>query len=57
MNKPEWTHTKTIQHGSCTINIYRPVLTERERAKQESRTREALERVMSAYLHKREVAP
>lgn len=57
MNKPEWAHTKTIQHGSCTINIYRPVLTERERAKQESRTREALERVMSSYLHKREVAP
>ena len=52
----EWTHTKTIHHGSCTINIHRPVLTEAERAKQERKTKEALERVMRDYIHKKEAA-
>lgn len=53
----EWTRTKTLQHGPCTINLHRPVLTAAERTKRESRTKETLERVMRDYLHKKEATP
>jgi len=34
---------KTLQHGNCTIEIYRPIVTEAEAAKNEETARKALE--------------
>lgn len=53
----EWTQTKTIQHGACTIVIHRPVLTDTERVKRERQVQSTLERVMREYIHNKEVTP
>lgn len=44
---------KTIQKGTATVVILRPVLSEDERTRRESTTRTALEGVMRDYLHRR----
>lgn len=44
---------KTIQAGAATIVISRPVLSEKERAARESKTRTALEGAMREYFDRR----
>ena len=44
---------KTIQRGTATIVIARPVLSEEERTAREGKTRTTLEGVMREYLHRR----
>ncbi len=44
---------KTIKRGAATIIIRRPILTEAEKAKQESKTRAALEAAMRNYIYRR----
>jgi hypothetical protein len=58
----EWTstlpgyRTKTIQHGSCTIIVHRPVLTEQERTKREKQIQDSLGRGLSEYLRRKEMS-
>ena len=40
---------KTVQHGTVTINIYRPILTEQERKKREKQIMGALARILCKY--------
>ena len=49
-----WTTSKTIRHGSCTVILHRPELTQTERAKRERAAKETLERVMREYLNRKE---
>lgn len=51
---PEWTQTKTLQHGNCTIVIHRPVLTAPERAKRERQVQDILRRELRNYIFKEE---
>lgn len=51
-----WTPSKTIRHGSCTVIIHRPELTHTERAKREQAAKETLERVMREYLNRKDQA-
>ena len=44
---------KTIKRGAVTIIIRRPILTEADKAKQESKTRAALESAMRDYINRR----
>lgn len=44
---------KTIKRGAATIIIRRPILSEAEKAKQESKTRAALESAMRDYINRR----
>lgn len=46
---------KTIQTGTATIVISRPVLSEEERTAREGKARTALESVMRDYIRKKEV--
>lgn len=46
--------TKTIQHGSCTITIQRPILTPAEQTKREQEAKQTLERVMRDYVRRKE---
>lgn len=46
--------TKTIQHGSCTITICRPILDTAEQAKREKQTQAALERGLRDYILRKE---
>lgn len=50
----EWTQTKTLQHGNCTITIHRPVLTAQERAKRERQVQDVLRRELRNYIFKEE---
>lgn len=45
---------KTIQKGSCTIHILRPMLDEKEQAKREAHTKAVAERVLSDYYIRKE---
>lgn len=47
----EWIKTQTIQHGSCTIVIHRPVLTAEEREKREQQTCATLARLKRESIH------
>lgn len=38
----EYKLTKTIKRKNCTVNIYRPILTEKERTKRERQVMDAL---------------
>ena len=40
---------KTIKHGDCTINIFRPELDDVERKKREKFVADAVGRVLSSY--------
>lgn len=51
---PGQTAPKTLQHGACTINIYRPTLTPAERAKREQNVKEILGREMLDYLRRKD---
>lgn len=42
MNKTETYRTTTIKVGNCTINIYHPILTEKERLEREEMVKTAL---------------
>ena len=53
----EWTTTnlpgyreKTMQYGNCTIVVFRPELTQQERAKREQQIKTELERGLRDYL-------
>lgn len=56
----EWTstlpgyRTKTIKHGSCTIIVHRPILTEQEQAKRERQIQDSLSRGLSDYMRRKE---
>ena len=50
----EWTQTKTLQYGNCTITIHRPVLTAPERAKRERQVQDVLRRELRNYIFKEE---
>lgn len=45
---------KTIQKGSCTIHILRPMLDEKEQAKREAHIKAVAERVLSDYYKRKE---
>ena len=45
---------KTIQKGSCTIHILRPVLDEKEKAKREAHVKAVAERVLRDYYIRKE---
>ena len=45
---------KTIQKGSCTIHILRPMLDEKEQAKREEHIKAVAERVLSDYYKRKE---
>ena len=45
---------KVIQHGNCTIQILRPELTEKERAKREAHATAVAERVLRDYYIRKE---
>lgn len=45
---------KTIQHGTCTIRILRPELSEKERIKRETHVKAVAERVLSDYYNRKE---
>lgn len=49
----EWT-TKTLQRGSCTIVLRRPMLTQTERDRREQAVRESLECVLREYVKRKE---
>lgn len=42
MNKTETYRTTTIRVGNCTINIHRPILTDKERLEREEVVKTAL---------------
>lgn len=46
---------KSIQKGTATIVISRPILSEEERTAREGKTRTTLEGVMRDYLHRKEL--
>lgn len=46
--------TETIQHGSCTIVVHRPVLTKEEAAKRERQALTVLETTMKSYIARKE---
>lgn len=46
--------TKTIQYGTCTIIIQRPILTPAERAKREKQVRVNLENTLKDYYIRKE---
>lgn len=41
--------TRTIRHGSCTLIVHRPELSDAERAKREQAVRETLARELRSY--------
>lgn len=49
----EWT-SKTLQHGTCTIVIHRPVLTKEEAAKRERQVLTVMEATMRPYIARKE---
>lgn len=49
----KWT-TKTMHHGSCTVNIHRPVLSSEEQAKREQAARDTIGRVLLEYVRRKE---
>lgn len=46
--------TQTIQHGSCTITIQRPILTPAEQTKRGQAVKGTLERVLRDYVRRKE---
>ena len=59
----EWTlsetkpgyRAKTIQRGSCTIVIHRPILAKDEAAKREAKVKAELARSITEYIKRKEV--
>ena len=45
---------KVIQHGSCTIQILRPELDEKEQAKREAHLKSVAERTLANYYKRKE---
>ncbi len=45
---------KTIQHGSCTIQLLRPELTAAERGKREAYVRIVAEKTLASYYNRKE---
>ena len=45
---------KTIKKGACTIEILRPILDDKERAKREAHVKAVAERVLSDYYKRKE---
>lgn len=62
VNAAEWADSpenpgyrvKVIKHGNCTIQILRPNLEDRERAKREAHTKAVAERTLSNYYKRKE---
>ena len=52
----DWT-TQTLQYGSATIIVHRPVLTEKERAKREQQVQDAMAGAMRDYMKRKEITP
>lgn len=46
--------TKVIQHGNCTIRIFRPDLDAKEQAKREAHLKAVAERTLSNYYIRKE---
>lgn len=46
--------TKTLQYGSCTIVVHRPILSDEERGKREREVVTAMESAMRDYIFKKE---
>lgn len=46
--------TKTIQYGSCTIIVERPILTETEQTKREAQVKATVERALRDYITRKE---
>ena len=47
-------YVKTIEKGGCTIQILRPILDEKERAKREAHIKTVAEKVLSDYYIRKE---
>jgi len=53
VSKPGYVE-KTMQHGACTIVVFRPILDPKEREKREKRAALELERGLREYIMKKQ---